>query len=184
MITIKHRFSGTTLCEFDVKTVREAAERRKKHLSGADLSWDNLSGADLFGANLSGADLYGANLYGANLSGANLSGANLYGADLSGADLSWANLSGADLYGANLGDKYGKLKTRGFFCAGPLGSRESYMHAFHTDKGIFIKTGCFFDSLELFRSKVIETHGENSKHGKLYLGMSNIIEFKFSEDEQ
>ena len=57
MITIKHRFSGTTLCDFDVKTIKEAAEKGK--------------------ANLRGANLYGANLYGANLDGEKITKAPL-----------------------------------------------------------------------------------------------------------
>ena len=62
MIAIKHRYTDTTLCEFDVETVKQATEKGK---------------ADLRGANLYGADLYGANLYGADLSGANLDGEKL-----------------------------------------------------------------------------------------------------------
>lgn len=131
MIAIKHRYTGNTICEFDVKTLCEAAEKGKSNLRGADLR---------------GADLRGANLR-----------------------------------GANLGEKFGKLKERGFFSAGPLGSREDWLVAFHTDKGIFVRAGCFFDSLELFREKVVVTHGEESEHGKLYLSMANVIEFKFSE---
>jgi hypothetical protein len=110
MISIKHRYSETTLCEFDVETIKKAAEKGKANLYGADLSGAdlygaNLSGANLRGANLCGADLHGANLcgadlYGADLRGANLYGANLYGANLSGANLYGANLSGADLRGA------------------------------------------------------------------------------------
>ena len=137
MIAIKHRFSDATICEFDVKTLREAAEKGR-----ANLRWANLYGADLYGA----------------------------------------NLRGADLYGADLGEKFGKLNDKGFFSAGPLGSREDFLTAFHTNKGIFIKAGCFFDSLELFREAVIKLHGEESKHGKLYLGMANVIEFKFSKE--
>ena len=87
MIAIKHRFSEQTLCEFDVATVKEAAEEGKANLRGADLRGADLRGADLRGAYLYGADLYGANLYGADLRGANLYGADLYGADLYGADL-------------------------------------------------------------------------------------------------
>jgi hypothetical protein len=94
MISIKHKFSEVTICEFDVKTIREAAEKGKT----------DLYGADLYGANLRGAYLRGANLYGANLRGANLDGADLRGADLRGA-----NLRGADLRGANLdGEKISK----------------------------------------------------------------------------
>ena len=62
MISIKHRFSESTLCEFDVETVKLAVETAVK--DGA-----NLRGADLYGANLRGADLDGANLDGANLDG-------------------------------------------------------------------------------------------------------------------
>ena len=42
MITIKHIFIGVTLCEFDVETVKHAAEKGKSNLREA-----NLDGADL-----------------------------------------------------------------------------------------------------------------------------------------
>ena len=76
---IKHRFTDTTLCSFEVETIREAAEQgkynlREAKLCGADLRGANLYEANLYGANLYGADLYGADLYGANLCGANLDG--------------------------------------------------------------------------------------------------------------
>ena len=45
MIAIKHRYTGTTLCEFDVATLKEAAEKGRANLRGA-----NLGGADLGGA--------------------------------------------------------------------------------------------------------------------------------------
>ena len=109
MITIKHRFSGVTLCEFDVETMKEAAEKGKSNLYGANLRGANLDGANLDGADLRDANLDGANLRGANLDGANLYGANLYGANLYGANLDGANLEGANLYGANLeGEKLTK----------------------------------------------------------------------------
>jgi uncharacterized protein YjbI with pentapeptide repeats len=95
MIAIKHRYTNTTLCEFDVSNIRFAVESAVTN--GADLS-----GAYLRGADLSGADLSGADLRGADLSGAYLRGAYLRGADLSGADLSGAYLRGADLSGAYL----------------------------------------------------------------------------------
>ena len=185
--------SGTDLSGADLRgAVLRGADLRGAVLSGAVLRGAVLSGADLSGADLFGADLSGADLSGAVLSGAVLSGADLSGADLSravlrcadlgGADLSGADLSGAVLSDADLGEKAGKLKHKGFFTAGPLGSRNSYLQAFHTDKGIFIYTGCFFDILETFRVATIETHGADSKHGKLYLGLANLIEYKFSEE--
>ena len=87
MISIKHRFTGATLCKFDVKTIKEAAEQGSANLYGADLYDADLRDADLRGANLRGADLYGADLRDADLHGADLHGANLHGADLRDADL-------------------------------------------------------------------------------------------------
>ena len=57
MIAIKHRYTDTTLCEFDVETVKQAAERGKANLRDA-----NLDGANLYGANLRGANLDGEKL--------------------------------------------------------------------------------------------------------------------------
>ena len=152
MIAIKHRFTCATICEFDVKTIKEASELSKANLSGADLSGADLYRADLYRANLSGAnlsvadlsvadlsvaDLYGANLSGADLYRANLSGANLYGADLSGANLSGAdlyraNLSGADLYGAKIdGEKITK---------NPLSITGLYYRCLITDG--YMRLGC------------------------------------------
>ena len=163
---IKSRYDDRVLYELECDSIKECVVSAVK------------SGANLYGADLGGADLGGANLRGANLRGANLGGANLGGAYLGGADL-----GGAYLGGAYLGEKFGRLLDKGYFSAGPLGSREDYLQAFHTEKGIFIKAGCFFDSLEAFRAAVTTTHGETSKHGKLYLGMANVIEFKFAGEE-
>ena len=52
MTTIKHRFSGSTLCEFDVATIRECAEKGRANLRGANLGGANLRGEDLNGDNL------------------------------------------------------------------------------------------------------------------------------------
>ena len=203
---IKSRHDDRVLYELECESIKECVESAVKggaYLGGADLYGANLRGANLGGANLYGADLRGADLGGANLRGANLGGADLYGAYLGGADLygaylggadlrgadlrcadlRGANLGGANLRGAYLGEKFGKLLNKGYFSAGPLGSREDYLQAFHTEKGIFIKAGCFFDSLEAFRAAVTEKYGETSKHGKPYLGMANVIEFKFAGEE-
>ena len=115
---IKNRWTGEVIVEAGkYSNIKEAVEK-----SRADLS-----GADLYCANLSGANLYCADLYGANLSGANLYGANLSRADLSGADLSGADLSGADLSGANL------------YCANLSGARNFKLHFQHCpQEGSFI----------------------------------------------
>ena len=87
MIAIKHRYTDTTLCEFDVETVKQATEKGKANLDGANLYGANLDGANLYGANLDGANLDGAYLRGANLDGAYLCGANLDGEKLTKSPL-------------------------------------------------------------------------------------------------
>ena len=44
--------------------------------------------------------------------------------------------------------------------------------------GIRIVCGCFTGTLCQFRKQIIKTHGEDSKNGKLYLGMADMIEFR------
>ena len=110
MIAIKHRFSAEILCEFDVETVKRAAEKGKADLRGADLC-----GADLRGADLRGADLEGANLGGANLYGADLRGANLYGANLEGEKITKSPLSINGLhYRCLISDSYMRLGCKRF----------------------------------------------------------------------
>ena len=67
MIVIKHRYTDTTLCEFDVETVKQAAEKGKADLRGADLRGADMRSADLFGADLFGAIMRGAKLDGEKL---------------------------------------------------------------------------------------------------------------------
>jgi uncharacterized protein YjbI with pentapeptide repeats len=50
MITFKHRFTNTTLYEFDVETIKQALELGIK--SNADLSYANLRDANLRDADL------------------------------------------------------------------------------------------------------------------------------------
>ena len=125
-----------------------------------------LAAAKVRGANLYGADLYGANLYGANLRAANLRGADLGDADLraanlGGANLRAANLGGANLRGADLGDA-GKLTgDRPYFAVGPIGSRQDVLAAFLTEKGVYLRAGCFFGTVEEFRDKLQGEHGDN-----------------------
>ena len=120
----------------------------------------------------------GADLSGADLSGADLRDANLRGAYLSGADLRDANLSGAYLRGA------GKITSvDDILLIGPIGSRADYTHIYRTDKGIFIKCGCFFGTVEEFASKVKDTHGDN-KYANQYLKVIYFVNKYFETDEQ
>ena len=106
----------------------------------------------------------GANLRGANLDGANLDGAYLRGAHLGGAYLDGANLRGAKLIG-----------DRPIIQIFPIGSRGDYLTAYITDKGPFVKTGCFFGTIEKFKEAVKNTHGNNN-HAEEYLAAIALIE--------
>ena len=167
--------AGSILFEGDFSAVKDAllaALKNDADLRGAYLGGANLRGADLRGAYLGGANLYGANLRGAYLGGANLRGANLYDADLRGADLRGAYLGGANLGGAYLGGanlrgaylrKEIKIKAiqRPFFQVGPIGQDDRILMAFSTEKGIYLKTGCFFGTVDEFLKNLQEKHGNN-----------------------
>jgi len=158
---IKSRFSGAVLFSLETESLKLCVEAAVK--SGADLYGADLYGANLYGANLSGADLSGADLSVAYLSRADLYGANLYGADLYGAYLYGADLSGAYLSRANLSGAHGKTRItlvgdRPFFTTGPIGSRNAMLQAFLTDAGVYVRAGCFWDTLDEFRKAVAKTH--------------------------
>jgi len=203
-IEIKNRFNNSVLFSHDCEentlkitllmALKASADLRRAdlrvaNLGGVDLGGADLGGANLRGANLGGADLGGADLGGAdlrradlreaNLGGADLGGANLRGANLRGADLGGANLGGADLRGANLGGAdLGDLKLVGgrpFMQIGPIGSRNDYLTAFITDKGVHVQAGCFFGSRDQFELKVAESHGSN-EHGKEYRAALVLID--------
>jgi len=167
----------------------DGANLNGANLSRANLDGANLNGANLVGANLSRANLDGANLSRANLDGANLDGANLVGAYLSranldGAYLSRANLDGANLDGANLVGAYldgayldGKklIGNRPILMIGPIGSRCSYFTSYITDAGVMLRAGCFFGTVQEFKAKLIQEHGENN-HRKEYEAALLLIE--------
>ncbi len=104
------------------------------------------------------ADLYGANLGGANLRGANLGGANLRGAKLSKGD--------AELL---------LVGSRSALQIGPIGSRGDYLFAFLTDHGVYVRTGCFWDTLTKFAAAVKKTHGSN-EHATEYKAAITLIQ--------
>jgi hypothetical protein len=180
---IKHRFGGSVLFSLETESIKlcvEAAVKSGANLRGANLGGANLDGAYLRGAYLDGAYLGGANLRGAYLGGAYLGGAYLGGANLDGAYLDGANLrgvylGGAYLGGANLGGAGKLIGDRPIIQISPIGSRGDFLTAYLTDNGIFLKTGCFFGTVEKFKTAIKETHGEN-KHAEEYLAAIALIE--------
>ena len=101
------------------------------------------------------------------------------GARLSGAYLGGADLGRADLRGAKLKTKCYKnlllVGKRPVLQVGPLGSRADYLVAFLTDNGVYIRTGCFFDTLQAFALAVVKEHGENV-HAAEYNAAVGLIE--------
>ena len=186
-IEIKSIF-GNVLFEFSkenntIKDTVEEAVRRGAYLSGADLRDANLRDADLRDAYLGGANLRDADLRDADLRDAYLGGANLGGANLGGANLGDAYLRDADLRDADLGGADKITSVDDILLIGPIGSRADYTHIYRTDKGIFIKCGCFFGTVEEFASKVKDTHGDN-KYANQYLKVIYFVNKYFETDEQ
>ena len=188
LFKIKHRFNSSVLFSLETESLKlcvEAAVKGGANLGGANLGGANLGGANLGGANLGGAYLGGANLDGAYLDGAYLRGANLRGANLGGAYLRGANLGGAYLPGAYLDGAYldgayldgaGQLiGQRPIIQISPIGSRSDYLTAYITDNGLFLKTGCFFGTIENFKSAIKNTHGDNA-HAEEYTAALTLIE--------
>jgi len=153
-VQIKHRYTDAVLFECDAPDDLDSGLHTRFALEKATQARANLDGAYLAGAYLAGADLTGANLDGAYLTGAYLAGAYLAG----------ANLDGAKLIGC-----------RPVFQIGPIGSRCSYFVAFITDQGIKLRAGCFFGTVDEFREKLAEEHGDN-QHGQEYEAALVLIE--------
>ena len=115
--------------------------------------------------------------------GADLRGADLYGADLRGANLGDADLGGADLGDADLGDA-GKINSiDDILTVGPLGSRSAYTQIYRTDKGVYVKCGCFFGTIEEFAEKVKKTHAGN-KYERDYNALIEYAKIRFAKKQQ
>jgi hypothetical protein len=147
-ITIKHRYSGEILFEFECTTILECLSEAIKQK--ASLHYANLSNADLSFANLRFADL---------------SNADLSNADLSNADLSFANLSYADLSNAATDKRYIQISC--------IGSRKRMTTYCFEDNKIWC--GCFTGTLEEFEASVNKTHKDNAKWLKEYSGFITYL---------
>lgn len=91
---------------------------------------------------------------------------------------SGAYLDGAYLGCANLGE-WGKINMHSdVLIVGTIGSRNDYTTMFHTDRGVFVRCGCFKGTLEGFEAKVKESHKGN-KHERDYLALIQFAKIKF-----
>ena len=123
------------------------------------------------------ANLRYADLRGADLRDANLRYADLRGANLRYADLRRANLWDADLRGAN-DEKLTLTSNRPFVQYGPVGSDNDIVYAWGTDRGIYIRRGCFWNTLDKFKAAVESKHG-SSNHGNEYRAFIALVEAHF-----
>jgi len=179
---IKHKYSGNILFSCETESLKKCVEEAVRNyipLLNADLHDADLRGAYLVGdfgyANFGGADLRGAYLGRANLSGCNFGGSDLRGAYLGEAWMEDTNLSGAKLDGAELGEAGKLIGDRPIMQISPIGSRSDFLVAYITDKGIFLKTGCFFGTIENFKLATQKTHGEN-EYAEEYSAALSLIE--------
>ena len=124
-----------------------------------------------------------ANLRGADLIGANLRGANLIDADLRGADLRDANLIDANLRGANLREDITLVGDYPVFQITPIGSRMATLVVFGTNKGVLIKTGCFFGSIDEFATAVEKQHA-GTRFEADYKAAIDLIKVHFAVEQQ
>ena len=85
------------------------------------------------------------------------------------ADLRSADLSSAD------GKQLALIGRRPLLTIGPIGSRCDYLTAYLTDAGVYVRAGCFFDTIEAFRAAVVAEHGEN-EHGREYMAAIAMID--------
>lgn len=81
---------------------------------------------------------------------------------------------------------YGNARVYGnadYATAHGFGSEYRTTTFFRTKAGdIGVRCGCFYGTLEEFRAKVKETHGE-TKTAKEYLMVADLMEFRFSKEE-
>ena len=106
---------------------------------------------------------------------ADLSYANLRSTDLRSTDLSSANLRSADLRSADLGSanlSYADLDKRYIQVACIGSAKRMTTYCFDDD---FVWCGCFIGTLKEFEIKVKETHKNNEKHLKEYLGFIEYV---------
>ena len=91
-----------------------------------------------------------------------------------GANLGGANLGDANLGGAYLGGDKKLIGGRPIFVVGPIGSRSDFFTAYLTDKGVYLRTGCFFGTEIEFTSKLGKEHGTN-EHAQEYMAALELI---------
>lgn len=176
------------------------ADLRGLTLDDIELSHGDFKEADFTGATLErvwakGADFKGANFTDvkakeANFSYSCLSSTNFTNADLTNADLSFTNLRfsnlenakligvqtrGARLANAIISSDSGKIikSHNSFIQISPVGLYQEHLLAFKTDKGLFLRLGTFYGSVQKFNEtlELIKKNGVDIKEYEVILQM-------------
>lgn len=73
------------------------------------------------------------------------------------------------------GDDPAAVGDRPLLMLGPLGSRSDTLYAWLTDRGVYVRAGCFFGALDKFAAAVTDTHGDGV-HAQEYRAAIAMIE--------
>jgi len=173
---IKSKFDGHIIFKDDSVTFKltvEAAVKAKIDMRGA-----YMQGAYMRGAYMQGAYMQGAYMQGVDMRGVDMQGAYMQGAYMQGADMQGADMRGADMRGAKIKDGVVLKAKVSILQCGPCDSRQDYLIIFNTTVGLYVKAGCFLDTLTKFVSAVREKH-KGTVYEKEYLNIVKMAKAHF-----
>ena len=95
----------------------------------------------------------------------------------------WCRFGAGCSFGERCGFEGGHIAAPGYplLTFGGFGSANRTTYAFNCQDGIWVRCGCFSGSLEEFREKVRERHG-NTPFAIEYLAIADLIERRFSRE--
>ena len=105
-------------------------------------------------------------------------GAYMQGADMRGAYMRGADMQGAYMQGVIIKEGVELKANMSILQCGPCGSRQDYLIIFNTKVGLYVKAGCFLDTLTKFVSAVREKH-KGTVYEKEYLNIVKMATAHF-----
>jgi len=162
---IKNRFTDSIIFEYakEDNTIKETVIELLKVFNGETIIEADFSGLDLSGISFDNSSFYNSSFYNSSFDNSRF--------DNSSFDNSSEIKSTCDLRGCLLNmTSFPNKRYIQVSCIGSLKRMTTY--CFEDD---IIWCGCFKGSLDEFESKVNETHKNNEKHLKEYLGFINYL---------
>lgn len=189
--------------ELDVRIAAHASYLSNTHECPGkylDLTDRNIVSCNLSKKNLRLARFFGTHASYADFSGSDLSDASFASAILRDTDLSETNITGtyfgyADLQHTRFTDAWfftDKQQTekatligdRPILLISPIGSRSDCLQIFTTDRGIYLKTGCFFGTIDDFREQLNKRHGDIGQHTAEYTAAMVLARLRMNFGDQ